>query len=152
MVGEIGTEFPKIFFVAFVPSAGSRDLTTRGAVVSNASSEDQRKPMSNKQPIVRTEVFGKYTIVGKRGRDDLGNAGWEITAYVQSDIGHHDYWISRQTFHLMRVIIPVNGGNHQMEILRVATLVDPEERKAVLGVIELWERPLPTTSKRLFAP
>jgi hypothetical protein len=39
-----------------------------------------------------------------------------------------------------------------MEILRVATLVDPEERKAVLGVIELWERPLPTTSKRLFAP
>lgn len=101
--------------------------------------------MSNKQPIVRTEVFGKYTIVGKRGRDDLGNAGWEITAYVQSDIGHHDYWISRQTFHLMRVIIPVNGGNQQMEILRVATLVDPEERKAVLGVIELWERPLPTT-------
>lgn len=39
-----------------------------------------------------------------------------------------------------------------MENLRVATLVDPKERKAVLGVIELWERPLATTYKRLFAP
>ena len=33
--------------------------------------------MSNKKPVVRKEVFGRYTIVGKRGQDDLGNAGWK---------------------------------------------------------------------------
>lgn len=98
--------------------------------------------MSNKKPVVRKEVFGRYTIVGKRGQDDLGNAGWEITTYLQNDIGRHDYWIFQQTFHLMRVVTPVNGGTQQMEILRATNLVAPQERQAVLRAIERWERPL----------
>jgi len=101
--------------------------------------------MSNEQPVVSKEVFGRYTIVGKRGQDNLGNAGWEITTYLQDDIGHHDYWISQQTFHLMRVVIPVNGGSQQMEILRATNLVAPQERRAVLRAIERWERPIQKT-------
>jgi hypothetical protein len=96
--------------------------------------------MSSEHPIIRKEVFGSYTVVGQRGKDDLGNTGWEITTYFQNDIGHHDYWVFRGMFHLMRVAVPVGGGSHQMEVLRATNLVAPEERQAVLGAIERWER------------
>jgi hypothetical protein len=107
--------------------------------------EERRKLMSSEQTVVRKEAFGSYTVVGKKGVDDLGNTGWEITTYFQNDIGHHDYWVCQGTFHLMRVAAPVNGGTQQMEILRATNLVAPQESRAVLRAIERWERPIQKT-------
>lgn len=93
--------------------------------------------------VLRRGVFGRYTIQGIKSHDGNGNPGWEITAYIQSVSASDSYWVSGEDFHSMSVHIPLDGSPQQVHIHGVITGINPEEKKAVLDAIALWETPAP---------
>jgi hypothetical protein len=84
-------------------------------------------------------VFKNYSVSGFQYESESLEIGWHITAWpAQGPI--HDFWVSGEEFHSMRIHYGYNSTNRTLiEIFGALADVNSDERDAVILAIAKWE-------------
>lgn len=102
------------------------------------------EPMSKCEKIDNQKgLFGKYTVMGFKYRDEQSRLGWHITSWLTGFGPVHDYWVSGKDFHSASFHYfyrgtPVNLV--QIYYPALTTEIEQAERDAVLEAIASWEK------------
>jgi hypothetical protein len=84
--------------------------------------------------------FGKYIVFGFEYQSENGEIGWHTTSLTH-DSPAHDFWVSSGgEFHAVNIHLSYSFTYETpIEAQEVAPYIDPDEKKAILDAIALWE-------------
>lgn len=93
---------------------------------------------------IRRGTFRRFTIQGTKYRNKHGTTGWHTTIWPESGNPIHDFWVSGGEFHSLSIHYSYNfTSTHRVEVNKIAGLIDPNEKAAILGALSSWDTEFP---------